>query len=253
MRKSILIGVFVSLILMLTLSASIVSADLSDGLVGYWPLDGNGKDIVGKSEGNLEGGADWVKEGRLNGAVELDGASGYVAISGFELTTIDLTAVVWMKGWKQSDWAGIMCSRNDPMSFWVGFNPANTLSYVWNNNDAATYDWNQGPLIPQDEWAMCVLTIAEDQAVGYIYTDAGGLESGVNKIAHIEQIIVDNLKIGWDECCGADRHISGILDEVMIYNRVLNEAEVEQLAVSGLAVEVKDKLATQWGAIKQPQ
>lgn len=252
MKKTILFGVMVCLFLVFGLmSIPAKAGTLTQGLVGYWPLDENGKDMIGKSEGKLEGGAKWTKSGRTKGAVELDGTSGYVAISGFELITTDLTAVMWLKGWRQSAWAGLMCSRNDPMSFWVGFTGSDTLSYVWNNNAANTYSWVQGPLIPQNEWAMLALTIAKDQAVGYSYTDAGGLESGVNKIEHIEQTIADNLKIGWDECCGADRHIQGIMDEVMIYNRVLSEAEIKQLATNGLSVDIEYKLATKWGALKQ--
>jgi len=246
-RELILSGILICLFLF----AGIAGADLKNGLVGYWPLDGNGKDMAGKSEGELDGGANWTKNGRINGGVELDGATSCVSIKGFTLTTTELTAVAWMKGWKQADWAGIMCSRNDPMTFWVGFNPANTLSYVWNNNAAETYNWNKGPSIPEDEWAMTVITIAEDQAVGYVYTDADKLQSGVNKISHLEQTIADNLKIGRDECCGDTRHIMGIMDEVMIYDRVLSEDEVLQLATTGLAVVSEGKLTAQWGAIKQ--
>lgn len=251
-RKSIFSGVCMGLILMFVLGAGIASAaSLSDGLVGYWPLDGNGADKAGKSKGELEGGAKWIKEGRANGAVEVDGVTGCVTIKGFELTTTDLTAVAWLKGWIQGAWAGIMCSRNDPMTFWVGFTDANTLSYVWNNNSDQTWGWKQGPVIPQDEWVMTVITITKDQAVAYTYTDADGLKSAVNKIAHIEQTIADNLKIGRDECCGDNRHIKGILDEVMIYDRALSEAEVKELAISGLAViGDTDKLATQWGKLR---
>jgi len=250
MKKRILFSVILLLAFGLVVNMA-HAKNLKDGLVGYWPLDGSGADKVGKSVGKLDGGANWTKAGRVNGAVELDGKTGCVAISGFTLTTTELTAVMWFKGWKQGDWSGIICSRNDPVTFWVGFTGADTLSYVWNNNAANTYSWVDGPKIPQDEWGMCAITIDKDKAVGYIYTDAKKLESGENKIPHMEQTIADNLKIGRDECCGDNRHVSGILDEVMIYNRPLAEDEILQLATNGLAVEFKDKLATQWGAIKQ--
>ncbi len=94
---------------------------LTDGLVGYWPLDEDGTDKIGKSKGTLEGGAKWTKNGRVKGDVELDGVTGHVAISGFTLTTTELTALAWLKGWKQADWAGILCYRADPMTFWMGF------------------------------------------------------------------------------------------------------------------------------------
>jgi len=248
-----LFGRFIALVLLVGLTTGIASAvDLTEGLVGHWSLDGDCTDSVGDTEGDLVGGANWTDDGRLNGAVELDGSTGHVAVSGFTLTTTDLTAVAWLNGWKQASWAGIMCSRADPMTFWMGFTDADTLSYVWNNNAEATWGWREGPSIPQDEWAMVAITIDPDKAVSYIYTDAGGLKSAVNEIPHIEQTIADNLKIGRDECCGDNRHIKGIIDEVMIYNRALTEDEILQLATSGLAVlDAADKLATTWGKIKQ--
>jgi len=246
-------GVFVVLVLLFGLIAGMAdAADLSSGLVGYWPLDGNGEDIVGNSEGILEGDADWTGNGRINGAVMLDGITSYVAISGFELTTTEVTAVAWLNGWKQDAWAGIMCSRMDPMSFWVGFTDMDTLSYVWNDNAEATWGWKVGPSIPQDEWAMVAITIDPDKAVACIYTDADGLQSAINEIPHIEQTIADNLKIGWDECCGEVRHVQGIIDEVMIYDRALGEDEILSLATGGLSVTVSsDGLTATWGWIKK--
>ena len=98
---------------------------------------------------------------------------------------------------------------------------------------------------------MVALTIDPDKAVAYVYTDTDGLESAANEIPHVEQTIADNLKIGWDECENT-RHVRGILDEVMIYDRALTEDEILQLATNGLAVsDHTDKVTTSWGAVKQ--
>jgi hypothetical protein len=45
---------------------------------------------------------------------------------------------------------------------------------------------------------------------------------------------------------------TGIIDEFSVYNRVLDEAEVNQNFNSdtGLAVEPNDKLAVTWGTLK---
>lgn len=246
-KLSVLIFLFIAFSLIIDIASAV---DLKNGLVAYWPLDENGDDVIGKSKGSLEGGAKWIKNGRIKGAVELDGTTGHVAISGFTLTTKELTAVAWLKGWKQANWAGIMCSRADPMTFWVGFTDQDTLSYVWNNNSVATWGWRNGPVIPQDEWAMIAITIDPKQATSNIYTDAKGLQSSANEIPHVEQTIADNLKIGRDECCGDNRHVKGIIDEVMIYKRALTGDEILQLAQKGLSVEYKNKLTTRWGEIK---
>jgi len=244
-------GLFLTLALAVLFAGVVCAGTLTDGLVGYWSFDGDGKDLAGNSEGSLEGDAKWTDDGRLNGAVMLDGVTGHVAISGFELITAELTAVAWLNGGKAVSWAGIMASRADPMSFWMGFTDAGTLGYVWNNNADTTWGWKAGPVIPEDEWAMLVITIDPDKAVAYVYTDSDGLESGTNEIAHIEQVMADNLKIGWDQCDNT-RFTRGILDEVMIYNRALTKDEVQELATNGLAVSDHiDKLTTSWGAVKR--
>jgi len=122
---------------------------------------------------------------------------------------------------------------------------------VWNNNSDQTWGWRQGPVIPKNEWAMIAITIDKDKAVSYVYTDKNKLQSNVNKIPHEKQTIADNLKIGRDECCGDNRHVMGIIDEVMIFNRALSENEILKLAKEGLAVEYSGKLAGKWGYIKQ--
>jgi concanavalin A-like lectin/glucanase superfamily protein len=244
-----LLEAFVALFLMFVLSANLASADLRDGLMAYWPLDGNGKDQAGDSEGNLEGDANWTDDGRLNGAVELDGVSGHVAISGFEITTTEMTCVAWLNGSIQGPYAGIVSSRGVP-TFWMGFTDLNTLSYVWNDDSDQTWGWTGGPEIPQNEWVMVAIAIDADKAVSYIYTDADGVQSGVNEIPHIEQSMSDLFKIGKDDCCGNTRHILGIIDEVMIYNRALSEDEIIDLGANGLAVDYAGKLAISWGEIK---
>ena len=224
------------------------AADLTSGLVGYWPLDGDFTDMAGGTDGDLVDGADWVA-GYMNLGIEFDGSTGHAAISGFEMITDTLTCVAWIKGWRQSAWTGIVVGRGG-VAFWMGFTDADTLSYVWNNDAEATWGWREGPAIPQDEWAMAAITIDPDKAVAYIYTDADGLEQNTNKIGHVEQL-VENLKFGWDECCGADRHFVGIIDEVMMYDRALSEDEILSLATGSFhAVAPNDGLATRWGWIK---
>ena len=44
--------------------------------------------------------------------------------------------------------------------------------------------------------------------------------------------------------------IAAHLEEARIYNVALTEQEVQSLEVGGLPVEARDKLATQWGALK---
>ena len=201
-------------------------------LIGWWKFDEGEGDIAYDSVGDNHGfvyGAEWVT-GHIGGALSFDGVEDYVAMPGFILDTNTITFVAWINGWKAGDWAGIVYSRSD-VACGMDFSSNNTLHYTWNNNSASTWGWEGGPQIPQNQWAMVALVIEPDKASAYVYTEADGLQQGVNNISHIRQTI-DDLKIAWDDHSGV-RQFEGAIDDVRIYNRALSVEEIEELGVSG--------------------
>ena len=67
--------------------------DLNEGIVGYWPLDGNGKDESGNgNDAKLEKGAVWSDNGWVNGAVEVDKR---LATIGLPVESAGKLAVTW--------------------------------------------------------------------------------------------------------------------------------------------------------------
>lgn len=227
------------------------AVDITEGIVGYWPLDGSGKDESGNGyDAELKKGATWSDDGWVNGAVEVDGAGGHLVVEDkFELITDKITVIARINGWKTIDWSGIVVGRSGT-TFWMGVAANDTLTYVWNNNAANTWDWKGAPEIPKDQWALVAIAIEPDKATSYIYHRATDtLDSAVNDIPHLEQTVI-NLKFGWDECCGA-RYFQGLIDEVMIYDRTLNADDIKRLATIGLPVESKGKLAVTWAALKE--
>lgn len=225
-----------------------IAAELRDGLVNYWPLDGDATDSVGKKDGEVIGKPAWVKA-RVGDGVKLDGGSQKIHVPDYKFITTTTTYAAWINGWKASAWAGIVGSRT-PTATELIFGDNDLLHYVWNNNAAETWRWDGGPEIPQDEWALAAMTIEPKQATLYIYSDADGLDKGINDIPHVEQQI-GVLNIGWVDCCGGNRYFKGIIDEVMIFDRALSEDEILKLATQGLAVEPLHKLTTTWGKIKR--
>ncbi len=226
---------------------TVCTADLREGLVSHWPLDGDATDVVGGFHGEEVGNPNWV-EGYLAQTVELDGQS-HINIPDFNLITNTITFVAWINGWKAADWAGIVGSRT-PSACEMIFGDNDLLHYVWNNNAENTWRWDGAPTIPQNEWAMTALTVDPDKATAYVYSEADGLQQGSNDIPHIEQT-VGVLNIGWVDCCGGGRYFQGIIDEVMIYDRALNADELESLATGGLAIIAPDAILTAtWGKLK---
>ncbi len=193
-------------------------------LVGWWPFDETSgttaADISTYARaGTLTGGATWTA-GRFGGGVQLDGTSGYVTVPSFPLTTDSITLVAWINGWKAADWAAIITGQ--PARLELGFGANNTLHYTWNSDSSATYNWTNGPVIPQDAWAMVAVTIDPAKAIAYVYTDAAGLQQGTNTLAHTSQAF-SVLSMGWSF---DTRYVRGILDEVAVFSRALTEEEI---------------------------
>ena len=239
--------ILLSLCLVMCFSIS-GAADLRDGLINYWPLDGDATDSIGKHDGEVIGGPTWA-DARVGKGIELDGGAQKIHIPKYKVITETATYAAWIKGWKASDWGGIVGSRT-PTATELIFGDNDLLHYVWNNNSDQTWRWDGGPEIPMEEWALAAMAIEPKHATLYIYSDANGLTKGINDIPHVEQEI-GVLNIGWVDCCGGNRYFKGIIDEVMIFDRALSEDEIMKLATQGLAVEALNKLTTTWGKIKR--
>ena len=87
MRNSYLFGrevaqiSFLALMMCFLIVVSIQAADITDGMIGYWPLDGNAKDVSGNNyHGELDGKVTWEARGRVNGAAKFDGAGSHIKL-----------------------------------------------------------------------------------------------------------------------------------------------------------------------------
>ncbi|MCF7972779.1 MAG: discoidin domain-containing protein [Phycisphaerae bacterium] len=230
MSKYLVVAMCCLMSLLVSGSALGFDATTDPDLVGWWSFsEGEGTTVADLSpygrNGTLEGGATWA-EGRFGGGIELDGSSGYVSIPDFELTTDSITFVAWIKGWKAGDWAPLISSRVVNATE-MNFGDNDTLHYTWNGDNANTWGWAGGPVIPQDSWAMLAVTMDPTQGVAYVYTEEGGLTQATNAIAHIEQT-VGALQIGYSY---DPRYVQGIMDEVAVYSRALTEEEILALTM----------------------
>jgi hypothetical protein len=65
-------------------------------------------------------------------------------------------------------------------------------------------------------------------------------------------LIGNDFQLGGAHRAGQPREFTGIIDEVAIFNRVLSEAEIQQVMNAMIMpVESVGKLAAAWGAIKK--
>ncbi|MFC1718541.1 LamG domain-containing protein [Candidatus Poribacteria bacterium] len=262
MRKRFLGLMIVIWAICLTISIA-NAADITAGLVGHWPLDGDASDKTGNNDGVVIGDPTW-EAGQKGQAINIDGVDDYVNIPGFSLNTDTVTFTAWVSGWKTTSWTGILCTRNPsgdkPIEEdgtadkgrceGIRFGQSDRLHYEWGDN-SATWNWDEGPVLPQNEWAFIAGVIEPDKVTVYVYTDAKGLESAENVINHDKREVTD-LRIGFDTYDGIPgRAFKGLIDDARVYDRALSKDEIQAVVeYEPTAMEPAGKITTTWGTIK---
>ena len=259
----ILIGVF----------PTMARADLTDGLISAWNFEeGAGqeaKDSVGENHGELKGAAARIEGGQVGRAIEFDGIDAYVEVPDNKTLQIPgaLTVAAWIKPTPDN-------TDNNMAIVFKGHHIAFGAHYSWRvaTRTPTGLTWGRcsevaGPegywftfdVIKTDTWHHVALVC--DGTTMRSYVDAEDItgvsgETGMNiagpyAVYDGEPVEIGSA-IGWD---GTDSrgYFSGIIDEVLIYDRALSKAELKELFDGAIvpAVEPVAKLATVWGAVKQ--
>ncbi|MCY4570036.1 MAG: LamG domain-containing protein [Candidatus Poribacteria bacterium] len=255
-------------LLLLILAISLIASNLSaqiveDGLVSYWSFDANNvdgkrvKDGTGNYSGTINGSLKKVA-GKIGDALEFDGIdANFVEIDSpeeFDFNA-DFTWSAWIK--TDSSGPGVIFAKTGgpgtddkgPKTLWVRNGVLNLdTGWVGNVEDA-------GNNIDDNKWHhIAVVGIPEDSVVQY-FVDGEETSEGVLNLAQFpeDEWASIHMFIGLDGRADGEFGVfTGIIDEFSVYNRVLDEAEVNQNFSSdtGLAVEPNDKLAVTWGTLK---
>jgi hypothetical protein len=213
-------------------------------LLGYWSANSNGGtgSVIKNDQGNrdLDGelfGAVFTQDGGghtgLPGdyAVSLPGEDDdYVVIPPTDETFEEFTITAWVNGIQNGDWAGLIVSRDGAQPIGLDFHAfTGMINYIWNDNNANSWNFMSDVFIPEDEWALVALTIDPDQATLYVGPKGGDLEFAVNEIPHLPQDNFSEWRWGEDDCCGGTRNFSGLMDDVSLWNEALTLADIERL------------------------
>ncbi len=240
-----------------TVGKAEAQAAVTDGLVSFWTLDeadidgDTVKDIVGENDGTISGNPKIVP-GKINEALEFDGASTFVDCGGDESLNLTdaLTLEVWIKLASKGEGgpnAGPICKAQAGGSWnWqLRYNaPGSFMGFQFNAvPGGSTWISVQENLTP-GEWYHIIGTFDGNDIICYL----NGEEKDRGSIAAINGS-ADHFFIGQD---GWVNVFDGVVDEVRVYNRALTPDEVMQnyRSRSQLAVDPKSKLAVAWGEVK---
>jgi hypothetical protein len=229
-----------------------------DDIVAAWLLDeGSGKIIHDASgngnDGELIGGADRV-DGKFGRALDFDGSTGYVEVPFDESMRVinqgDFTLAAWYKPdvipkkhcvFQQGDKGG-----TGRTWLFTHQDLGEIRSYLGGGTTASGINAEAG------EWHHTAVVVTEGGGTDTVQLYVNGELSGAPFQAAMEDS-EGSFFIG----CHKDiiDLMDGIIDDVVLISKALNEAEISDLMENGainiLAIEPAGKLAVSWGRIKE--
>jgi len=219
------------------------NASLVDGLVGYYPFNGNANDeSSGSNHGTVEGAAlTYDRFGNPDSAYSFDGTDDYIDVGDVELVTGNTMSV---QAWFNTTAPLAFSERVDQdrplvsklwsgVAFYLGgciydeHKIEFSVNSSWNRVES-NYELNDG------QWHHVVGVYDGTLASGNIKLYVDGVLQTMN-FDHTDNIvdIPESLTIGSNNAgCSsgfAPDHFEGVIDDIRIYNRALSGAEVTEL------------------------
>jgi hypothetical protein len=220
-----------AMVLFAALSGNVL-ADLIDGLVAYYPFNGNARDESGNFNDGAVNGATLTEDrfGNKKSAYSFDGITNKIAVQDTPLLNFgktELSIAVWIKTTQTGIWKRIVTKR-------ANINTENWYSLALWNGKARFEIYAQGQLnsindINDGNWHFLVITRNSSNKIFSMYID-GNIESTMTDEGRNLNSGMDTpLEIGiWAKESYAGT-FNGYIDDIRIYNRALSESEIKQL------------------------
>jgi hypothetical protein len=212
------------------------------GLVGWWPGDGNAKDIVGGNDGTLENGATFAPA-MVDEAFRFDGINDLVRVN--DAANLDITGPLTIEAWVK---VNSFSPTHPDVILWKGNNFGHDISTPYalavNNQDgrlfatigngtAADLIYSAGPLSPG---SFAHIAVTATGSTIRLYVD-GQISS------QLDQTVTPynspyHLQIG-SLATSPLNTLNGLVDELSIYNRALTTEEIQAIYNAGSSGKCK--------------
>ncbi|WP_428309635.1 LamG domain-containing protein [Hydrocarboniphaga sp.] len=200
-------------------------ADLDDGLVAYFPFDGNTADATANHNDGVNMGATLTTDhyGNPNSAYAFDGTV-YISVPNSEsLASLkkqySVTAWVKVAAWTYA-LAPMICKGTTPTH--AQYRPSFNASGYFDLHGGVAVDTSFSPAL--NTWYFIAATWNNGTAKVFVNGAQIGKVTGALPV----EVNDEALEIGRDQP-GSVEYLNGALDEIRIYNRTLSEAEITEL------------------------
>ena len=215
---------------------------LDDGLVAYYPFNGNANDESGNGNNGTVNGALFVTDasGSSQGAIRFTSDSSFVEISDSPSLDIDneITLSAWIRGDRLPADGGTIITKGGLRNNWdygMCFNGTG-MCYIKSSGSAGAINLN----VQTRTWHHALITVSEtDNAIAFYFDgirqhDLGNM-GGSFDLNDVRNVIKDttrggNILLGNNNTAGlSGGNFLGALDNVRIYSRALSANEVTEL------------------------
>jgi len=240
--------------------AQIPSHVPSNGLVGWWPFNGNANDESGYGNNGTVNGATLVDgESGVSNAYFFNNAANSISFSSpflngtqqssftfhakVKLNSLNLTQAIWVKTLFWGEVVFAISNTNEIRFWWANSITGNKYSIIY----------SQANVLELNKWHD--ITVCFENSVGQIYLDEQPIQTNLQWIAQGGNLLSttqidgscnfaqdpNSSKIG-NEPNGA--YLNGTIDEFAIWNRVLSPMEIvtlHQLCLLEIASQPQDQ------------
>lgn len=204
---------------------TITPTTLSTGLVAYYPFSGNANDSSGYGNNGTVFGAKLNNDrfGKPNSSYIFDGSSNYIKTNTAAIPTSgDYTINLWLNCPSNSNKNTESISQGGTYinSTYIGYVPNGTMRL----GGGANWGWESTVNFPFGGWHM--FTITKQNNISFLYVDGVILDSST---VYTNPVNSGSTIIGRQQANGIE-FWNGSIDDIRIYNRVLNPNEISYLA-----------------------
>lgn len=226
------------LTLMFGTASAVAQINLTNGLVGYYPFDGNAADYSGRGHDAQLTRASYASDrfGRPNAALDLRGTNNWGQLprhADFLIATNDFAWAVWLKYGPQTNngyaagYSAVLVKAST-ISPWPGptiFVDA-TPGRLDYRIEQAGESASSAAALNDNTWRHFTLVRSGSNLLLYVN---GTLDSSTTAATILNLSTTEPIWIGANHQNQTAQNYDGLLDELRIYNRALSPSEVAQL------------------------